>query len=145
MIVREILKSKGSTVLSVPAAEPLRHVATLLHEARIGAVIVHDDHCHPVGILSERDIVSAIAEQGASALDQPARSVMTADIITCTPDDHIDGLMQVVTERRVRHLPVLDADGDMAGIISIGDLVKARIGELEREKEALRTYINAVV
>ena len=66
---------------------------------------------------------------------------MTEDIITCTPEDHIDTLMQVVTERRVRHLPVIERDGHLAGIISIGDLVKARIGELESEKEALRTYI----
>ena len=141
MIVRQILKTKGSSVVSVPGAEPLANVATVLHEMRIGAVIVHDAQVHPIGILSERDIVSAVAEFGAAALDQPANLYMTEDIITCTPEDHIDTLMQVVTERRVRHLPVIERDGHLAGIISIGDLVKARIGELESEKEALRTYI----
>ncbi len=142
MTVRQILKSKGATVTAVPAAEPVRNVATLLHESRIGSVIVHNEELMPIGILSERDIVRGIAEQGATALDAPASTLMTADIITCGPDDHIDRLMQVMTDQRVRHLPVLE-NGHLAGIISIGDLVKARIGELESEGEALRTYISA--
>ena len=140
MIVRQILKSKGATVTAVPACEPVRNVATLLHEAGIGSVIVHGEDLKPVGILSERDIVRGVAEEGAAAMDTPVRDLMTTDIITCSPDDHIDRLMQVMTERRVRHLPVME-HGHLAGIVSIGDLVKARISELESEGEALRSYI----
>jgi CBS domain-containing protein len=142
MIVRQILKSKGATVTAVPACEPVRNVATLLHEAGIGSVIVHGKDLLPVGILSERDIVRGVAEEGADAMDTPVCELMTADFITCSPDDHIDQLMQVMTERRVRHLPVMES-GRLAGIVSIGDLVKARISELESEGEALRTYISA--
>ena len=142
MIVKQILKSKGATVTAVPATEPVGNVATLLHEAGIGSVIVHDEALAPIGILSERDIVRGVAEKGAAVMQIPVSSLMTADMITCTPNDHIDQLMQVVTERRVRHLPVIE-NGHLAGIISIGDLVKARIGELESEGEALRTYISA--
>ncbi len=142
MIVRQILKSKGSTVVAVPAVEPIANIATLLTESRIGAVVVRNGAGNPVGILSERDIVEGLANQGASVLDATAEELMTSDIISCSPDDHIDGLMQVMTDRRVRHLPVLER-GRLAGIISIGDLVKARIGELETEGEALQRYIGA--
>ena len=114
----------------------------LLHEARIDSVLVHDEALVPIGILSERDIVRGIAESGVAVMEAPVRSLMTEDFLTCTPDDHIDKLMQVMTEHRVRHLPVIE-NGHLAGIVSIGDLVKARIGELESEGEALRTYISA--
>jgi CBS domain-containing protein len=142
MIVRQILKLKGSTVIAVPTAEPIANVASLLAETRIGAVLVRNGSGEPVGILSERDIVEGLAVQGASVLDATAGALMTPDPITCSPTDHIDELMQVVTNRRVRHLPVLEG-GHLAGIISIGDLVKARIGELESEGEALQRYIGA--
>jgi CBS domain-containing protein len=142
MIVRQILKSKGSTVVAVPAVEPISNIATLLTESRIGAVVVRDSNGRPFGILSERDIVEGLANNGASVLDATAEELMTADIVTCSPEDHIDALMQVMTDRRVRHLPVLER-GRLAGIISIGDLVKARIGELETEGEALQRYIGA--
>lgn len=142
MTVRQILKSKGATLTAVPATEPVNRVAVLLHEARIGSVLVHHEALVPIGILSERDIVRGIAESGVAVMEAPVRSLMTEDFLTCTPDDHIDKLMQVVTEHRVRHLPVIE-NGHLAGIVSIGDLVKARIGELESEGEALRTYISA--
>lgn len=142
MIVRQILKSKGSTVTAVPASEPIANVATLLTEARIGSVLVRDADGRPAGILSERDIVAGLAQHGASVLNATAAMLMTDDIVTCGPDDHIDTLMQVVTERRIRHLPVLEA-GHVAGMVSIGDLVKARIGELETEGEAMQRYIGA--
>lgn len=142
MIVRQILKSKGATVTAVSATEPVANVATLLTESGIGAVLVHDANGQPVGILSERDIVAGLATQGASVMDATAESLMTRDLITCAPDDHIDGLMRVMTNRRIRHLPVLE-NGRLAGIVSIGDVVKARIGELEAEGEALQRYIAA--
>lgn len=142
MIVRQILKSKGATVTAVPASEPVRNVATLLHEAGIGSVIVHNEELTPVGILSERDIVRGLAEDGLAVMETAARDLMTANFISCSPGDHIDALMQVMTEHRVRHLPVMEG-GRLAGIVSIGDLVKARISELESEGEALRTYISA--
>ena len=142
MIVRQILKSKGTTVLSVPNNEAVAQVATVLREMNVGAVAVLDEQRHLAGIVSERDIVWAIAEHGVAALDWPASALMTQDLVTCSPGDHTDALMHVVTEQRVRHLPVLE-HGHLAGIISIGDLVKARIGELESEGEAMRTYIAA--
>lgn len=142
MIVRQILKSKGATVTAVPSSEPVGNVATLLNEARIGSVIVHDQELKPAGILSERDIVRGVAETGAAVMDLTAKDLMTSDFITCGPEDHIDELMQVMTEKRVRHLPVMEG-GHLAGIVSIGDLVKARISELESEGEALRSYISA--
>ena len=142
MIVRQILKSKGSTVVAVPMVEPVANVATLLADSHIGAVLVCNALGEPVGILSERDIVEGLAHRGTRVLEATAESVMTVDLVTCSPDVHIDELMQVVTNRRVRHLPVLE-DGHLAGIISIGDLVKARIGELETEGEALQRYIGA--
>ncbi len=144
MIVRKILKSKGTSITAVPVSEPIQKVAILLYEAEIGAVMVHDETLHPVGILSERDIMRGIAENGASVLDAPAQRLMTTHMITCTPEDHVDELMQVVTENRVRHLPVIER-GHLAGIISIGDLVKARINELESEGEALRNYIGTAM
>ena len=136
MIVRQILKSKGSTVTSVPASESIANVATLLMEARIGAVLVRGSNGDPVGILSERDIVEGLAAQGANVLAADAASLMTGDLVTCSPDDQVDALMRVVTNQRVRHLPVME-HGQLAGIVSIGDLVKARIGELETEGEEL--------
>tara|TARA_R110002096_G_scaffold17764_12_gene61319 strand:+ start:827 stop:1261 length:435 start_codon:yes stop_codon:yes gene_type:complete len=142
MIVRQILKSKGSTVTSVPASESIANVATLLMEARIGAVLVRGSNGDPVGILSERDIVEGLAAQGANVLAADAASLMTGDLVTCSPDDQVDALMRVVTNQRVRHLPVME-HGQLAGIVSIGDLVKARIGELETEGEALQRYIGA--
>ena len=142
MIVRQILKSKGATVTAVSVAEPIANVATLLTEAGIGAVLVHDCSGQPVGILSERDIVAGLANGGASIMDATAESLMTADLITCSPADDIDALMRVMTNRRVRHLPVIE-NGHLAGIISIGDVVKARIAELETEGEALQRYIAA--
>ena len=142
MIVRQILKSKGATVTAVPVAEPVVNVVTLLNEACIGAVLVLDAFGKPAGILSERDIVAGLAANGAGVLDAPAESLMTADLITCSPNDHIDELMRVMTNRRIRHLPVLE-NGHLAGVISIGDLVKARIAELETEGEALQRYIGA--
>lgn len=142
MIVRQILKSKGATVTAVSVAEPIANVATLLTDAGIGAVLVHDACGQPAGILSERDIVAGLAIRGASIMDATADSLMTTDLITCSPNDHIDELMRVVTDRRVRHLPVIE-NGHLAGIISIGDLVKARIAELETEGEALQRYIAA--
>ncbi len=142
MIVRQILKSKGASVTAVPACEPVRNVATLLHEAQIGAVIVHDKDLTPIGILSERDVVRGVAEQGAEVMEAPVRDLMTADMVVCSPNDDIEKLMHMVTDHRVRHLPVMDK-GHLAGIVSIGDLVKARISELESEGHALRTYIGA--
>ena len=118
------------------------NVATLLMEARIGAVLVRGSNGDPVGILSERDIVEGLAAQGANVLAADAASLMTGDLVTCSPDDQVDALMRVVTNQRVRHLPVME-HGQLAGIVSIGDLVKARIGELETEGEALQRYIGA--
>ena len=98
------------------------------------------DNAHLEGILSERDIVEAIASKGAAALAMPASALMSREVVTCSPKDHIADLMAVMTEKHIRHLPVL-VEGGLAGIISIGDVVKCRVQEVESEAEALRAYV----
>lgn len=140
MNVAQILKTKGSDVLTVAADVPLGEVARTLTERRIGAVIVSEPGKPVAGILSERDIVRAIASKGAGALESAASEVMTPDVICCDPGQSIDQVMAMMTDRRIRHLPVLQ-DGALKGIISIGDVVKLRIEETVREAEALKDYI----
>ena len=106
----------------------------------VGALVVTEDGEHIAGIVSERDIVRALHGRGAEVLAEPVRSVMTVEVFTCQSSDTIDGLMALMTDKRVRHVPVV-ADGKLAGIVSIGDVVKSRIGELESENSAIIEYI----
>ena len=139
MHVANILKSKGSDVLTMAGSTKLSEVARSLAERKIGAIVIVDDG-KVAGILSERDIVSAVAANGAAALDQEAHDIMTRNVVSCTTHDNIEDLMGLMTDKRIRHLPVIE-DGDLKGIISIGDVVKRRIAETEAEAEALREYI----
>ncbi|HSR54704.1 MAG TPA: CBS domain-containing protein [Alphaproteobacteria bacterium] len=140
MLVESVLNAKGSSVVTAKPDTPVTDVAKLLADAKIGAVVISADNTRVEGILSERDIVNAIASRGEEALRLPASALMTRDVVTCTPQDHIADLMGVMTEERVRHLPVL-IEGALAGIISIGDVVRCRVQEISAEAEALRTYV----
>lgn len=139
MNVAAILKAKGTDVVTVNPAVTLGEIATLLSERRIGAAVIMQDR-KVLGIVSERDVVKAIARSGGQALNAPARDVMTSRVVTCRLNDSIDELMDSMTMGRFRHLPVIE-DGELVGIVSIGDVVKHRIAETVMETEALRLYI----
>lgn len=141
MLVAEILKGKGQAVFTLSPDTPLIEACAELDRKRVGALIVcqGDD---VVGVLSERDIVRAISQDGAAALSQPASRYMTADVIFAEPTETVAILMARMTDRRVRHLPVLRGR-ELAGVISIGDVVKCQIAEATQEAESLRTYIAA--
>lgn len=142
MQVRIVLQEKGTEVVTAAPNTSLRDVVAMLEQHRIGAVVISADGRHIDGIVSERDVVSALARDGAAALDRPAADVMTTgEACTCVPDDTVESLMETMTERRVRHIPVV-VDGALAGVVSIGDVVKSRISVLEHETRALQDYIS---
>jgi CBS domain-containing protein len=140
MTASMILKDKGSTVHRIQAGATLCDAAKILHERRIGAVVVADAAGALAGVLSERDIVRAIAGEGPAALDRPVRDFMSKDVVTCTEQDRVEALMSLMTGRRIRHLPVMRGN-ELVGIISIGDVVKQRIAATEMEANALKDYI----
>jgi CBS domain-containing protein len=140
MFVSDILSQKGGLVFTVTPGTSVAQVSQQLSVRRIGSVLVLDSAGSVAGIVSERDLVRAFASHGAKAMELEAKQVMTRDVVTCDPDDSIDQVMAMMTRGRFRHLPVL-AGGKLAGIISIGDVVKARIGQVEREAEEMRAYI----
>jgi CBS domain-containing protein len=141
MTVQKILKLKGDmTVVSVPPTATLAAAAEMLAERRIGAVMVSADGKHFEGILSERDIVRELGRKGAACLTEPVARAMTRKIISCTRADLATEVMQKMTDGRFRHMPVMEGD-EMIGVISIGDVVKARLSELAMEKDALESMI----
>jgi CBS domain-containing protein len=140
--VQSIIGGKGSEVATIPQTATLRDAVRALGERRIGALVVSGDGRAIEGIVSERDIVRAAAVLGESSLDSSVGSVMSTDVITCAAGDGVDQLMSLMTERRIRHLPVVDERGHLTGIVSIGDVVKARLSELEHENHALAEYIS---
>ena len=142
MLVSTILAQKGNRIISVSPDDRISDVAALLTRERIGAVLVRDPEQALVGILSERDIVNAIADQGSNCLEFAAQDLMTSEVVTCQPGDSLNQVMSQMTELRIRHVPVVD-DGDLVGIISIGDVVKHRLAEVESEAESLREYITS--
>jgi len=142
MVVEQILSGKGRTVVTVKPEHTLGEVVQLLNEKRIGAVVVSDAGHAMLGIISERDIVKAIARQGAAALDDAVRGHMTAKVITCTGRSALSELMSLMTEGKFRHVPIVE-NGRLTGIVSIGDIVKHRLAEIEAEREALREYIGS--
>ncbi|MBN9595614.1 MAG: CBS domain-containing protein [Afipia sp.] len=139
MTVRSVLGSKGHQVISVSPDAKLSAAIKILSERRIGAVMVMSGQKID-GILSERDVVRVLGERGASVLDEPVRSVMTSKVITCHESDTVAAIMEVMTSGKFRHLPVVENDR-IVGLISIGDVVKWRVAEYEREQEALQDYI----
>ena len=142
MNVQSILGSKGSKVVTITSAASLADAVGTLRDAGVGALIVSNDGTHIDGIVSERDVVRALANHGASVLGRQVSSVMSPDVVTCKVDDSVDSLMQAMTERRIRHLPVVDEEGVLGGIVSIGDVVKRRLGQLESENQHLDDYIS---
>jgi CBS domain-containing protein len=141
MLVSQILRSKGDTVFTVGPTESVGAVAELLHSRRIGALVVLDSE-EVVGIVSERDIVRALAKQGDAALGRPVSEFMTANVLFAEPGETVDFLLNRMTDRRIRHQPVCKA-GRLVGIVSIGDLVKWKISEVEAEADGLKAYIAA--
>ena len=142
MQVRHILQEKGRDIIAVSPAATVAEAARLLAEKRIGAVIVKGNSGALSGILSERDLVRAIAAEGASALSRDVTSYMTKSVATCTESDTVEDLMEMMTRGRFRHIPVLDDRQVLCGLVSIGDVVKTRIAETVNEANSLREYIS---
>ena len=141
MLVSQILRSKGDTVFTVGPADTVDAVAGLLNTRRVGALVVLDND-RVVGIVSERDIVRIVAEGGGEALTRPVSSCMTKDVLYADPGETVDSLLTRMTDRRIRHLPVCRKER-LVGIVSIGDLVKSKISEVEAEADGLKAYIAA--
>jgi CBS domain-containing protein len=142
MRITDVLRVKGTRVVTVTPDTTVRQLLAVLAEHRIGAVVVSHDGTSVDGIASERDIVRAFARQGAAAMSEPVTAIYTAEVHTITPETQIEEVMRMMTERRVRHAPVVQ-DGALRGIVSIGDVVKNRIDELETERAALTDYITS--
>lgn len=140
MNVATILNLKGRNVATAKAESSLMDIVRFLADHKVGAIVIVDDDGALCGIISERDIVKALSAKGDSALSQQACDFMTRNVVTCGEDDGVAELMERMTAGRFRHLPVV-ADGNLVGIISIGDVVKQRITEAEQEAEAMRAYI----
>ncbi len=141
MRVSEVLRRKGSDVVTIAPARTVRELLGLLAERGIGAVVVSDDAATVAGIVSERDVVRRLHADGDAVLDRRVADIMTAEVATCTPEDELETLMTTMTEGRFRHLPVL-VDGRLAGVVSIGDVVKHRISEVQAERDQLSAYIS---
>ncbi|WP_017594343.1 CBS domain-containing protein [Nocardiopsis potens] len=139
MLIAELLRAKGSDVVTVRPDTTVAGLLTLLARHNIGAVVVLEGG-RIAGIVSERDVVRRLDEQGAELLERPVRDIMTTNVITCKTSDTDDALTVLMTENRVRHVPVLSA-GALIGIVSIGDVVKSRIRQLELDRQQLEAYI----
>ncbi len=141
MLVSQILKTKSDdSVVTSPPTMLISEAAKMLSEKRIGTLIISKDGKSPDGILSERDIVRELGKQGRDCLDMTVAKLMTSKLITCSRDDRADAILQQMTDGRFRHMPVLE-DGKLVGLISLGDVVKARLMELSMEKDALQGMI----
>jgi CBS domain-containing protein len=140
MQISQVLRHKGRDVATVDGGESVRAALELLARHGVGALVVSSDGRRIDGIVSERDVARGLHERGAALLADPVSSVMTADVHTCRPDASVHELARTMTDHRVRHVPVVE-DGVLAGIVSIGDVVKARLDELETERAQLVDYI----
>jgi CBS domain-containing protein len=140
MHARDILKNKGNKIVSANADMSVADVSRLLHDNRIGAVLVLAADGRIAGILSERDVVTGMAKHGAAVTALSVGSLMTREVMTCQPTDLIADIMAVMTARRIRHLPVVE-EGRLLGIVSIGDVVKYRLDEAAHEVDSLREYV----
>jgi CBS domain-containing protein len=141
MRIRDVLRFKGGSVVTITPDTDVQRLLEVLAEHRIGAVVVSVDGTTVDGIVSERDIVRALADRGPNIISEPVTAIYTAEVHTVGDDAQLDDLMRIMTERRVRHLPVV-REGTLIGIVSIGDVVKNRIDELESERSALSNYIS---
>ncbi len=141
MLVRQILAMKGGgAVETIAATTGITDAVRILSEKRIGALVVSDDGVTPLGIVSERDIVRELGRRGQTVLNETVADLMTRDLVGCTGDESADQVLTKMTDGRFRHMPVMNGD-EMIGLISIGDVVKARLSELSMEKDALEGMI----
>ena len=140
--VRDLLRHKGRGVATVSADVSVADLLSRLAENNVGAMVVTSESGSVRGIVSERDVVRALHRKGSGLLTEPVSSIMTTSVTTTTPDDSVESLARIMTESRIRHLPVID-DGRLTGIVSIGDVVKNRIDQLESERESLIGYIQS--
>jgi CBS domain-containing protein len=140
VLIDHILQRKGTDVVTIGADTPVKQAVATLRQHNVGAlVVVGDDDV--VGIISERDVVRALATDGAAVLGRDVRDLMSTEVTTCEPRSSVDDLMKVMTERRIRHIPVLEGER-LLGIVSIGDVVKSRIDQLEEHRSQLEAYIS---
>jgi CBS domain-containing protein len=140
MTIARILQHKGDTIMGVSPDQSLQEAAAILTEKRVGALVVLDSDGRLHGILSERDIVRLCAQTGAAAMMAKVADAMTKEVLTAAPKDKVDSALARMTDRRIRHLPVLEGQ-KLVGVVSIGDLVKAKIDEARQEADAMRAYI----
>jgi CBS domain-containing protein len=140
MRIADVLRTKGSTVATAEPETTVTELLAALAEHNIGAMVVLAVDGTVVGIVSERDVVRRLNERGAVLLDRPVSEIMTHEVFTCQPDDSVDSLTVLMTERRIRHVPVV-TNGKLVGIVSIGDVVKSRIKKLEEDQQQLEAYI----
>lgn len=140
MRIRSILRTKGTFVATIAPATTVLDASRQLSSQGVGALVVSRDGEHIDGILSERDLARSLAQHGGRAVDLTVEELMTSEVTTCTDDETVDHLMALMTEKRIRHVPVVENDR-LAGIVSIGDVVKHRLGELEQETRTLHDYI----
>lgn len=142
MLISEVVRRKGATVVTMPAQTPVGDLLTRLAEHHIGALVVSPDGVSVAGIVSERDVVRRLVSYGPALLERPISEIMTAQVRTCSPTDTVEQLMILMTEQRFRHVPVVDGNR-LTGIVSIGDVVKQRLEELQTERDQLTAYISS--
>ena len=143
MKISDVVRSKGDGVVTVTPDTTVGDLLALLDEHRIGAVVVSTDGGSVDGIVSERDVVRHLYSDGPGMLEGPVSAIMTSEVTTGSADDEIAALAATMTELRVRHVPIVDGDGRLAAIVSIGDIVKHRLNELQSERDQLRDYITS--
>jgi CBS domain-containing protein len=142
MRISDVLRRKGDLVVTVPPDESVRTLLAMLSEHGVGAMVVSADGRSVDGIVSERDVVRHLHDDGEAMLEATVAQIMTSDVHTCVPGDAVTDLMRTMTDQRIRHIPVV-VDGALAGIVSIGDVVKHRIDELTDERDQLTAYISS--
>ena len=140
MKISDVLRTKGSAVITVAPHETIASLLGVLAQHNIGAVVVSSDGVAVDGIVSERDVVRQLHARGSELLDAPVSAIMTAKVLTCSPDDELTEIGALMTDNRIRHLPVV-VDGRLAAIVSIGDIVKARMDQLATERDLYEAYI----
>jgi len=140
MHVSAIIGDKGNAVYTAEPGQMISDVVDMIASRKVGALVVIDTAGQVCGVISDRDVINALGRDGAGVLSRPVKDYMSTGVVTCGKDDSVDHLMALMTKRRIRHLPVIE-DGRLAGIISIGDVVKFRIAEAEAETDALKSYI----
>ncbi len=142
MRISEVIRRKGTEVFTIAPSASVQQLVELLGKHRIGSLVVSEDDGETlVGIVSERDVMRGLSEQGTAIMQVSVANIMTAEVISCVPEDELEKLARVMTDRRIRHLPVV-VEGHLEGLVSIGDIVKHRIDELQAERDHLADYVH---